>query len=252
MVIGLAGQRIGIDNLYPYIEEYCKEYRIKEDDGVSLSIHVTKEDIAYERDKSEREDRAEGIPVRQFSDDYLETLAVYRKIAEWMPAHDTVLFHGSVVAVDGKGYLFTAKSGTGKSTHTRLWMEHFGDRAVMVNDDKPLLKVGDGKVTACGTPWDGKHRLSRNISVPLGGICVLHRAEDNRIEKADRQEVYPMFVQQIYRPADKGSMARTFSLIDKILENVPVYHLYCNMDISAAKVAYDGMNGGAAEEKQKG
>lgn len=61
-----------------------------------------------------------------------------------------------------------------------------------------------------------------------------------------------MFVQQIYRPADKESMARTFSLIDKILENVPVYHLYCNMDISAAKVAYDGMNGGAAEEKQKG
>ena len=99
-----------------------------------------------------------------------------------MISYDTILFHGSVIAVDGIGYLFTAKSGTGKSTHTRLWREYFGDRAAMVNDDKPLLKITDSSVIAYGTPYNGKHRLGTNISVPLKAICILTRAADNHIE----------------------------------------------------------------------
>ena len=109
------------------------------------------------------------------NDEYLETLAVYRKIAEKMIDYDTILFHGSVIAVDGIGYLFTAKSGTGKSTHTRLWRELFGERAVMVNDDKPLIKVSENGIIVYGTPWDGKHRLSTNTFVPLKGICFMSK-----------------------------------------------------------------------------
>ena len=153
---------------------------------------------------------------------------------------NTVLFHGSVVAVDGVGYLFTAKSGTGKSTHTRLWREYFGNRAVMVNDDKPLLHIAD-TVTAYGTPYNGKHRLGTNTSVPLKAICILTRAEDNHIEAITREQAYTMLLQQVYRPADMLKMTKTLELVDRLADSVKLYRLGCNMDISAAKIAYEGM-----------
>ena len=158
-----------------------------------------------------------------------------------MPYYDTILFHGSVIAVDGAAYVFTAKSGTGKSTHTALWRRLFGDRAVMVNDDKPLLHVGD-VVTAYGTPYDGKHKLSNKIAVPVKAVCILERAEENSIVKITRSEAYPMLVQQAYRPVDIAAMQKTLSLIDKMADSVELYRLGCNMDPDAARVAYEGMN----------
>ena len=183
----------------------------------------------------------EGISTRHFSDSYLEGLAVYRKIAEQMIDFDTVLFHGSVVAVDGIGYLFTAKSGTGKSTHTRLWREYFGERAVMVNDDKPLLHIADSGVVAYGTPYNGKHRLGTNTSVPLKAICILTRSAENHIEPITREQAYTMLLQQVYRPADMLKMAKTLELVDRLAESAKLYRLGCNKDISAAQVAFEGM-----------
>lgn len=242
MVIKLAGLRIGINNLYPQTEELCRDYRC--DETPDFDVMISQEDIASEREKSAREDLAEGRTVRNWSDAYLETLAVYRKIAEKMPEYNTVLFHGSCVAVDGMGYLFTAKSGTGKSTHTRLWRELLGDRVVMVNDDKPLIRVEEERAIVFGTPWDGKHRLSSNISVPLKALCILERSLENHIEPiASVSEAYPMLLQQVYRPADPAVLAKTLKLIDKLACNVPLYRLGCNMESGAAKVAYDVMKG---------
>lgn len=242
--IRLAGRLFRIHPLHEDVRGYCRDYLVT-DEVMQLPevirIEITQEDIDFERKKSASEDRKEGIPVRQFTDGYLETLAVYRKIADELLAFDTLLFHGSVIAVDGKGYLFTAKSGTGKSTHTRLWREQFGERAVMVNDDKPLLKITEHGVIACGTPWDGKHRLSTNMEVPLKAICILKRDTSNHIEPADRREVYPLIVQQTNRSLIPANMPVTLTLIDRLLQKVPVYRLGCNMDPEAARVAYEGM-----------
>ena len=266
--ICLAGQYFTICPVCDYIREYCKDYIVADvkrataietggtvsestpgntaacatESPVYFTIATTQSDIDFEREKSAREDIKEGIPIRHFSDAYLETLAVYRKIAEHLLSCDTLLFHGSVIAVDGEGYLFTAKSGTGKSTHTRLWREYFGERAVMVNDDKPLLHIADSGVTAYGTPWDGKHRLSTNIVVPLKGICILTRDITNHIEQVEPHAVYPLIVQQTNRSLSAEGMKQTLSLIDRMLNVVPVYRLGCNMDIEAARVAYEGMN----------
>ena len=265
--IRLAGQYFTICPVCDYIREYCKDYIVADvkmgaatetggtvsestpgnsvacatESPVYFSIVTTQSDIDFEREKSAREDIKEGIPIRHFSDAYLETLAVYRKIADHLLSRDTLLFHGSVIAVDGEGYLFTAKSGTGKSTHTRLWREYFGERAVMVNDDKPLLHITDSGVTAYGTPWDGKHRLSTNTAVPLKGICILTRDTTNHIEQAEPHDTYPMIVQQTNRSLTADGMKQTLSLIDRMLNVVPVYRLGCNMDIEAARVAYEGM-----------
>lgn len=262
--IRLAGQYFTICPVCDYIREYCKDYivadvtehsRLADGDTEYTSpgvgdittesvtrITITQSDIDFEREKSAREDAKEDIPIRRFSDAYLETLAVYRKIADHLLSCDTLLFHGSVIAVDGEGYLFTAKSGTGKSTHTRLWREYFGERAVMVNDDKPLLHITDTGVTAYGTPWDGKHRLSTNTAAPLKGICILTRDTTNHIESVEPHAVYPLIVQQTNRSLSSDGVKHTLSLIDHMLNVVPVYRLGCNMDIEAAGVAYEGMN----------
>ncbi|MGN0629851.1 MAG: hypothetical protein ACI4JN_00850 [Ruminococcus sp.] len=246
MIIKLANCYIEINNLYHFIEDYCSNYVIKDAEIQNIPdfcINIGREDIDFERAKSAAEDRKEGIPVRHFTDEYLETLAVYRKIAEQMLSYDTILFHGSVIAVDGMGYLFTAKSGTGKSTHTRLWRDLFGERAIMVNDDKPLIKVSESGIIVYGTPWDGKHRLSTNISVPLKAVCVLERSEENHIEKVTADSVYNMLVQQVYRPQNPQKLLKTLQLIDILSENAGLYRLGCNMDISAAELAYNAMKG---------
>mgnify|MGYP002767100344 CR=1 FL=1 len=248
--IRLAGHYFTICPVCDYIREYCRDYIVADDKMGAVTeivspfyftIATTQSDIDFEREKSAREDIKEGIPIRHFSDAYLETLAVYRKIADCLLSCDTLLFHGSVIAVDGEGYLFTAKSGTGKSTHTRLWRGYFGERAVMVNDDKPLLRITACGVTAYGTPWDGKHRLSTNIAVPLKGICILTRSAKNYIEPVEPHAVYPLVVQQTNRSLSADGMKQTLSLIDRMLHVVPVYRLGCNMDIEAAMVAYEGM-----------
>ena len=110
----------------------------------------------------------------------------------------------------------------------------------MVNDDKPLLHIAD-TVTAYGTPYNGKHRLGTNTSVPLKAICFLTRSVENHIEPISFEQAYNMLLQQVYRPADMLKMAKTLELVDRLADSVKLYHLGCNMDISAAKIAYEGM-----------
>lgn len=235
----IADKLFAITSLYPAVHTLCRDYQ--HSGPPDFSLRTTQADIDFEREKSASEDKKEGHAVRHFSDSYLETLAVYRQMAEALIDCDTILFHGSVVAVDGVGYLFTAKSGTGKSTHTRLWRAYFGPRAVMINDDKPLIHVGDGGIIVYGTPWDGKHRLSTNISVPLKAICLLARSEQNHIEPVTKSEAYPMLVQQTQRSADPQKLAKTLDILDRLGEGVSLYRLFCNQDIQAAQVAYHGM-----------
>lgn len=237
--LSLAGVRIAVSALHEQTRNFCRDYL---DEGpAELTVTVTQSDIAFERAKSAREDVLEGIPQREFTDAYLETLAVYRKIADAMLSFDTLLFHGSAIAVDGNAYLFTAKSGTGKSTHTRLWRKAFGQRAVMVNDDKPLIRLKDGVAWVCGTPWDGKHRLSTNIMVPLRGICILERGEENRIERLTAAEALPMILQQTHRPGDSAKLFSLLGLVERMMDAVTIHRLKCNMDPEAAQVAFDGM-----------
>lgn len=235
--IELAKNRILIYNKYSLIERMCNNYSVPISvDNVDFSIQIADEDIEHER--------RQQVGKINYSDAYLETLAAYRKISEMLLSQNILLFHGSAIAVDGVGYLFTAPSGTGKSTHTRLWMEHFGERAVIVNDDKPLLEVCEGGVIAYGTPWDGKHHLSNNIAVPLKAICILERGDTNTIHPIAPREAFSMLLQQSYRPSDARKMVDTLKLVRQLSHTIGLFHLSCNMEPDAAKIAYQGMNGG--------
>lgn len=244
--ICIANRVIGVSARYDSTRVFCKEYLTEE--TPELTVSVNQADIEFERSKSIREDALEGIPARNFPDSYLETLALYRKIADQMLFFDTLLYHGSAIAVDGQCYLFTATSGTGKSTHTRLWRETFGERAVMVNDDKPLLSITDDGVLACGTPWNGKHQLGNNVMLPLKAICILQRGQDNHIRPITAAEALPMLLQQSYRPSGVPAMGKYMELVDKLAKGVSFYLLQCNMDPQAAQVSYEAMAAGRKEE----
>ena len=239
--ISLAGFCVEINSIYESTRTFCRDYLYE--GTPEFSVTISPKDITFEREKSAKEDLLEGIPVRQFPDEYLETLAVYRKICTKLLERDTLLFHGSAIAVDGEAYLFTAKSGTGKSTHTALWRQMFGERAVMINDDKPLLKLTSDGVLVCGTPWNGKHGLGCNRMVPLKAICILERAEQNTITPIDAVIALPMLLQQSFRTGTPGGTVLLFDILDKLTKKVSLYRLGCNMDPQAAIVAYEGMKG---------
>ena len=232
-----AGKTVEIRSMHRLVHTMSRNYTSPH--PAELVIEITPTDIDFERKKSEG----------PCSDAYLETLAVYRKLAHALLPEDVLLFHASAVAVDGFGYLFTAVSGTGKSTHAGLWRQLFGSRAVMVNDDKPLLKIEEKRVTAFGTPWSGKHALDTNTSVPVRAICILRRAEHNSIREITPYEALPMLLQQSYRPTDQKELVQTLHLVERMSEQAELYELSCNMDVEAARLAYETMSASACDER---
>ena len=237
----LADLCVVIRSVYDEVQRMCADYRAPEDQEPDVVVETGEQDIEAERVQSEQTRIEEGLPEYAFDEPYLETLAVYRKIATACVSRGRLLMHGSVIAVDGRAYMFTARSGTGKSTHVRLWRQLFGDRAVMVNDDKPLLKITEDETRIYGTPWDGKHRLSTNMSAPLQAICILTRAAENSIREIRPSEALTMLIQQTYRPEDSALLIETFDLIDRMAKNVRFYLLGCNMNPEAAVVSSNAM-----------
>lgn len=237
-----AGITVEIHSLHGQIHRMCEEYRIT-DAPVDITIRVSQADVDEARKLFERVAKAEGRNPGNPSDSFVETIAVHGQIAEALPAYGSVLMHGSCLAVDGAAYLFCAPSGTGKSTHARLWREMLGDRVLMVNDDKPLIRVADGRVLACGTPWNGKHHLSANVSIPLRAICLLERGERNEIERLSYTEGYHVLMRHLYRPFSATALARSLGLFNEVLSNVELWRLRCTMDAEAARVSYEALHG---------
>ena len=241
-IMKIAGHTAAVSSLFESTPQYFRSYLTE--DAPEFSVTVTREDLAFEQADLLEEAHRDGFKPRVFTDPFLERAAIQRAFAEFLFAHNILLFHGSAIAVDEEGYLFTAHSGTGKSTHTRLWMQAFGQRAVMVNDDKPFLALTPEGVFLHGSPWSGKHGLDTNIRVPLKGICVLERGTENRIVPAAPEAVLPMLCKQGYTPLDASKHPQFLALTESLAQSVPLWHLACNKDISAAYLAHSAMSCG--------
>ena len=244
--IKLAEIYIDVFCQYDSTKKYCEDYLCQDSDlsyASDLTVSVTQPDIDAERAESEAYDLANDGVIHSWSDAYLETLALYRKIAEKIADYDVLLMHGSAIGVDGQGYLFTAPSGTGKSTHARLWREYLedGHDVVMINDDKPLIRFVDDRIMIYGTPWDGKHRLSANTSVPLKAIGRIIRGELNQTEAMNETDKWPLLIGQSYRPESMLALERVLGLLERIKKEVPFYEIQCDMSMEAAEVAWEAM-----------
>lgn len=154
-----------------------------------------------------------------------------------------IYLHGSAIRFDGKAYLFMAPSGTGKSTHTRLWREQFGNRVEMINDDKPLIKVTDTQAIAYGSPLNGKHGLGSNISAPISAIIRLKRGAVNSIKPVSKEEAFEMLYSQTVHFRDYHKTQALISIISGIMQRVDFYELKCNMDPDAVLTVYRELMG---------
>lgn len=162
--------------------------------------------------------------------------AFYHRLLDF----DGMLLHASCIEKDGAAYLFSAGSGTGKSTHTHIWMKVF-DGVRMINDDKPAIRRIGTEYYACGTPFSGKNDESTNVLVPIRAIVFLDRAADNSIEKMSPKQALPLFLSQTVRPLNRERTVKMLSVLDGVLKSVPIFKLRCNMSDDAAYTAYKGI-----------
>lgn len=233
--LGIAGHSFLVRSLFDSTKDYCARYPARREPETLLTI--TPEQLPREQAVLRAEALAEGLRPRQFSEPFLERAVLQKLVAAYLRPFHILLLHGSTVAVDGRAYLFTAQCGTGKSTHTRLWRQEFGARAVMLNDDKPFLHLASGTVMAYGAPWSGKHGLDENRCAPLAGVCVLERGRENRILPLSRAEALPFLRTQACSPeAD--------SLVAALAAAVPLWRMECTRDPQAARIAYHAMSAG--------
>lgn len=204
-----------------------------------FTVEPDEKDIKSVQEDFDFLNKTEGNPIIGYSDSFLENNAIHILAAEKLLEYNVLMLHGSALAIDSNGIIFTAKSGTGKSTHTRLWREVFGSRVLMVNDDKPLIRVDEAKVY--GTPWDGKHHLSCNISVPLKAIVKIERSPGNKVTPVNVKEALTVLMKRTHVPSEQSKRVSIMDLYIKLIKKVPFYRLECNMDPEAAQVAYKAL-----------
>lgn len=236
----IAGYTAAVSSRFESTPQYFRAYLTE--NAPDFSITVTPEDLLSEQTRLKEEALREGMRTRVFPDPFLERSVIQQQFANNLLSRHVLLLHGSTVAADGKAYLFTAKCGTGKSTHTRLWRELLGDRAIMVNDDKPFLRITPTQVLACGSPWSGKHGLDCNITVPLCGICILERGIENQITPISPEEALPFLLTQCDPPEDSDLLPLYHQLMQTLVQQVPLWRMFCTKDISAAKTASHAMH----------
>ena len=237
--IAVAGHTVAVHALHTRVYSLCKDYLT--DLAPDMEVTVTESDLEEERKEAKK-------TISTMKDNaYLEILAIYRKICEKMLAFDTFLMHGAVVAAGGNAYMFTAVSGTGKTTHVKKWLKH-AEGAFVVNGDKPLVRITDTQAIACGTPWCGKEGLGTNAMAPLKAIALMERGEENVMEQISFGQAFSFLLQQTYCPRSADQMRKTLSLLSAMRDKVRFYRFrFNNLKDDAFSVAYQALTGHPSE-----
>ena len=230
MIYEIAGLRVEIANKHAYTTKFCGAYLSENQDlPAHLTASVTDAELQEEREASPG-----------FSDGYIENICLYRSICMQLPTVNRFLLHASILEYDGKAYAFLGKSGTGKSTHTKLWLKFLPDARVL-NGDKPILEFANKEFYAHGTPWQGKENWGYNGRAKLFGLCFLEQAKENSVEKLSISETSARIFQQILLPQDENNVIATLDLIDKLVATVPAYLLKCNISEEAVQCSFQAL-----------
>ncbi len=224
----LSDLKVEINHKYDYMSKFCEKYITDFDKS---DITATADDTSVLKEKT----MVSTAPI-----EVCESLCIYRDIAEQLPDFDRMVFHGAAIEYEGMAYLFTAPSGTGKTTHINLWRKYLGNKVNIINGDKPIIKVADSPVVY-GTPWAGKEGYQRNVSAPIKAICFLKQGKTNKIIRLETTEAINHIMRQVYMPKNAVALSQTLSLIGKLIENVPVYMLECDISEQAFKTSYEEM-----------
>ena len=208
-------------------KKYCLDFLSNEDSNYVITM--TREDLENETHIQE-----DG---KVYASE--EISALYRKIANLFIERNIVVMHGSSFKVNNCGFLVTARSGVGKSTHVRLLKEYLKDELVYINDDKPLIEVNDD-IVIHSSPWNGKEKRGNNTYAPLKAIIFLNRGTSNTYRKIENNsEIYFRLMTQVYLPLDKSKREKALKIIDILLKKINFYEINVNTDISSAVMTYE-------------
>ena len=236
----IANATIEVECNYDYLIRFYRDY-VVHSGKPDLAVKISMDEIIAERREVPRSERdIPGVAFR-YADEFSEPFVLHQKIAEGLIQFDAFLFHGAVIAQDNCGYIFTAPSGVGKSTRDKTWLDEYSG-SFIVNGDKPLIKVTESEILACGTPWCGEEGWNTNTMVPLRAVFLLERADEG--EKSTIQEVslakaFPFLLQQTYRPADPDLMRKTIQLLKALEGKVKFYSFRSAPTPEAIRLAYE-------------
>lgn len=240
MIYEIAGLRIKIENKHPFTNKFCEKYlSADQESDVAIVANVTEEEFFEEKKLSPG-----------YSDGYIENICLYRSLCSKLPVLNRMLLHAAILEYDGKAYAFLGRSGTGKSTHTNLWLQYLPKTSI-VNGDKPILEIlPNNECLAYGTPWMGKERLGRNTVAPLKGFCFLEQAKENSIKKLSLSEASSRLFSQVLLPTEEENAVATLELLDRLLRNVPAYLLKCTISEESVKHSFETLTGKNYEESK--
>ncbi len=210
------------------LRDRSKSYKADFDDNeTEIKLNIKEDFIKMKKDE---------IPHLSLDEhEYMWTCeAFYNELLR----HNGMMLHSSCVEKDGFAYLFSARSGTGKSTHTHLWLKNLEGTRI-INDDKPALVYDNGKWYACGTPFSGKTDENIDVKIPVRAITFLHRSEKNTVKKIPPFQAVGLLLEQTIKPADRSLAENMLELADLLLREVPVFSLGCNLNDDAAVIAYN-------------
>lgn len=248
-VVKIAGLIYEINSIYASSQLFCKDYITSE--KPDITIHIEENDIIQEIDKGELfyyscieyfdgSERKREI-IREINRNNIESVILYRKIIEASFDYGVFFMHGAVVVVNDRAYMFTAPSGTGKTTHILKWLHGVKD-AYVLNGDKPLLKITDSEAIACGTPWQGNEKMGTNAMVPLNAIVLMERSDRNTIEEISFVRAYPFLLQQIYLPDDAEKARKELNLLLQLNGKVKFFKFRFNNFLDdCLQTSYDAL-----------
>ena len=229
LIVNFADIHIKIHTNYDYMHKLCKDY-IVDTNEYDMEVYPG-DDYKHFMDDN---------PI--YTEAYCESVSLYEQIGKQLPFYNAFLMHGAVITYKDKALMFTAQSGTGKSTHIKLWKQRFKSDVDIVNGDKPIVRVFEDGIKVFGTPFCGKERWHKNRSAYLHSICIIQQALENEIARISSEDAILPLYQQIYLSKENEEVAcKQLALFDQLLSLIPVYKLKCNMSIEAAEVAYKGM-----------
>ncbi len=226
----IAGLKTEFDVKYDVLRERAKAYEADFDSSeTDIKIEISEEYLNKKK---------EEIPQMSLANhEYFWTGNAFNI---WLMDHNGIMIHSSCVEKDGYAYLFSADSGTGKSTHTHLWLKNLPGTRI-INDDKPALIKENDIWYACGTPFSGKTNENLNVKVPVRAITFIKRGTENKVSRLPVNEAVKLLFGQTIRSSYEERAYKSLEAVDSILRSVPVFSLECNMDDDAAFASYNGI-----------
>ena len=229
---------VELQNRFPHLEKQCQFFRYEGDRETDYVIRVTDEEIQSESQVSQYPD----------SQGYLESICAYRQLCAQLPLRGALLLHAAVIEAEGRGIAFFARSGVGKTTHTRHWIKTYFPQVNIVNGDKPIVRFVDGIPYAYGTPWAGKEGIYRLTRAELKDLCLIERAPVNEVTPLSKEEALNLLMLQIFLPPDPQATMATLDMVEKLLDHCNLWRIRCTPDKEAAILAHDTILGVESNE----